>query len=124
MITKKNVFSKYYDRINSYPQTNFKFFEFPFVVDIELTNFCNLKCIMCNQVYMKREKGFMEEELFKKIVDECIENKAGIRLIGLGEPFLHKKIIDFVKYVKNKKGNLNITNNGFDNNRRTNENFN
>ena len=61
---------------------------------------------------MKREKGFMSEELFRKIADECIENNVALRLIGLGEPFLHKKIIDFVKYVKAKSGVLHITNNG------------
>ncbi|HOK41699.1 MAG TPA: hypothetical protein PLD27_11745 [bacterium] len=38
---------------------------------------------------MKREKGFMSEELFRKIADECIENNVALRLIGLGEPFLH-----------------------------------
>ena len=39
---------------------------FPYLVDVELTNNCNLKCIFCGQQAMRRQKGFMSEELLKK----------------------------------------------------------
>jgi MoaA/NifB/PqqE/SkfB family radical SAM enzyme len=86
--------------------------EFPFFIDVELTNNCNLKCLFCGQQTMKREKGFIDEKTFKKIVDECSQYKSPIRLIRWGEPFLHPKIIDFCKYAKQEEIQLHITTNG------------
>lgn len=86
--------------------------KFPFLVDIELTNHCNLKCIFCGQQAMTRHKGFISEKVFKKVVDECSQYNSPIRFIRWGEPFLHKKIIDFCKYIKSKNLLLHITTNG------------
>jgi MoaA/NifB/PqqE/SkfB family radical SAM enzyme len=85
---------------------------FPYLVDIELTNRCNLKCIFCGQQAMKRPKGFMSEKIFKKVADECAKFKTPIRFIRWGEPFLHPKIVEFVKYTKAKGLIVHITNNG------------
>lgn len=86
--------------------------KFPFLVDIELTNHCNLKCMFCGQQAMEREKGFISEETFQKIIDECVLFNTPVRFIRWGEPFLHEKIIDFCKYTKSKDLLLHITNNG------------
>lgn len=86
--------------------------EFPPLVDVELTNFCNLNCLFCNQQVMTREKGFMRDDIFRKIVDECAEYGTPIRLIRFGEPFLHKKIIEYCRYAKDKGVKVHITNNG------------
>lgn len=86
--------------------------DFPHIVDIELTNCCNLNCIFCGQQAMSRPKGFMSEGVFKKIVDECLLYNTPVRFIRWGEPFLHPKIDDFCKYVKSKGLMLHITNNG------------
>ncbi len=82
----------------------------PSVVDIELTNHCNLNCKMCDRSRMNRLRGFMSESTFCKVVDECQKYKIPIRLIGWGEPFLHPKIIDFLEYAKPLP--VHITNNG------------
>jgi len=73
---------------------------FPNIIDIELTNNCNLSCNMCARQCMTRDKGFMDEDLFRAIIDETAPELTPIRLIGWGEPFLHPKIIDFCKYAK------------------------
>lgn len=86
--------------------------KFPFLVDVELTNYCNLKCIFCGQQAMKRDKGFMSKEVLNKVVDECSKYKTPIRFIRWGEPFLHPNIIDFCQYIKSKSLYLHITNNG------------
>ena len=85
---------------------------FPMIVDIEITNECNLKCRMCNRQIMTRKTGYMDKRLFKKIIDECAKYRAAIRLIRWGEPFLHPHIIEFCEYVKSKGLKLHITNNG------------
>ena len=45
----------------------------PVSAGIELTNFCNLKCPECSSgsEMISRARGFMEEELYKKIISEA-----------------------------------------------------
>jgi len=86
--------------------------KFPYIVDIEMTNLCNLKCVFCGQQSMTRPKGFMPKKIFKKVVDECAVHNTPIRLIRWGEPFLHPDIIPYCKYIKKKGLPLHITTNG------------
>lgn len=78
--------------------------KFPPHLDIEPTMLCNMKCPMCFQQHMPIPKeGYLDFELYKKIVDECAENKLySIRLCHRGEPLMHSKIVDMVKYAKDK----------------------
>lgn len=112
---RENPFRKIYDskEFRTVLQHKDTLRNFPFLVDVELTNHCNLKCIFCMQQAMTRPKGFMSEGIFKKVVDECSEFNTPIRLIRVGEPSLHPKIIDFCKYAKSKGLLLHITTNGF-----------
>jgi uncharacterized Fe-S cluster-containing radical SAM superfamily protein len=81
--------------------------DFPLHVDIELSSICNLKCPMCytitDEFKSKVHTGFMDYELFKKIVDECADgNVFSIRLSLRGEALLHKNFIDCIRYAKDK----------------------
>src|SRR5574343_405021 len=77
-------------------------------IRIEITNICNLKCIMCPQSYdaCGRKKGFMTTQLFEKIIDDISSDertKDGI--VGFhitGEPTLHKDIHHFIKYTTDR----------------------
>lgn len=83
----------------------------PFSLRIENTNVCNSRCFMCPHSIMKRKQGFMEKELYQKIVDEAVE--MGINFINLhnfGEPLLDKDFPWRVKYAK-QKGIKRITTN-------------
>lgn len=111
---RENPFRKTYDseEFKTILQHKDNLPKFPFLVDIELTNHCILKCIFCGQQTMTRHKGFMSKEILKKVADECSRYNAPIRFIRWGEPFLHPEIIDFCKYIKSKGLFLHITNNG------------
>lgn len=85
---------------------------FPFILDVEPTNHCNLRCKMCQQNIMKRTKGFMDFSIFKKTVDECREHSAAVRLIRFGEHFLHPKIFEFIEYAREKGVLIHLTTNG------------
>ncbi|MFQ5786463.1 MAG: radical SAM/SPASM domain-containing protein [Thermodesulfobacteriota bacterium] len=77
---------------------------FPDRVTIELTNNCNLKCIMCPRVYMKSPRGFILMSLFKKIIDEMsMHNNNALVPFFRGESLLHPEFIGMMKYVKAKK---------------------
>lgn len=86
--------------------------DFPWVIDVEATNVCNLKCQMCSRQIMKREIGFMDWDTFTKIIAECSAMGAGIRFIRWGEPFLNPNLMKFVKYAKDNGVPVHITNNG------------
>lgn len=76
---------------------------FPKNLMIELTNACNLRCVMCYNRLMKRKKGFMDADTYKLILDNARE--IGIKMVGLyttGESFLHPQIFDFIKLAKDR----------------------
>lgn len=76
--------------------------EFPRCIDIELTNICNFKCLMCftGNGSQMREKGFMSDKVFSRILEEIIPRKTPVRFIRWGEPTLHPKLIDYISEIK------------------------
>lgn len=72
---------------------------YPQEVVVELTNHCNLSCVMCPQPSMKRAKGFMDEALFQKIIDEIRGRSELVYLYGTGESLLHKALIPYTRYA-------------------------
>ncbi len=73
----------------------------PFILHIELTNVCNLKCPYCltgNDTNFQ-QKGFMKFESFKKIIDDLKDYLVLVRLDGVGESFLNKDFIKMVEYA-------------------------
>jgi MoaA/NifB/PqqE/SkfB family radical SAM enzyme len=80
---------------------------------IELTNACNLACVMCPHAQMKRGRGVMSPELFRKIIDEAADLKIrSIKLAGLGEPLLDKDIAGKIAYAKKKNLSVKMFTNG------------
>jgi len=76
--------------------------EYPWGVDIGITNLCNAECIMCPHSKLKK-MGTMNMKLYKKIIDNC--EKLGIKIVTLsffGEPLLDKNLIEKIEYAKNK----------------------
>jgi len=83
-----------------YPKSNFK--RLPKEIIIEPTNACNLRCPVCPTHFaMKRQRGFIDLELFKSIIDEFknIADKPQISMNFSGEPLLHKEIDKLVDYA-------------------------
>lgn len=80
--------------------------EYPLLVDLELSSACNLKCPMCYTITdafkSKVQKGFMDIDLFKKIVDEIAGKVYALRLSLRGEATLHKNFLECIEYAKNK----------------------
>ncbi|MEM2963778.1 MAG: radical SAM protein [Candidatus Anstonellales archaeon] len=77
--------------------------DFPIHLDLESTSVCNLKCPMCFQSFAPPPPGFMKMELYKKIVDEgAKKGLCSLKLQYRGEPLLHPKIDEMVRYAKEK----------------------
>lgn len=78
---------------------------FPKDISIETTAYCNLKCILCPHSSLKREKGNMSMDIFKKIIDETmfVSPKTGIWLAIMGEPLMQSNsLVHMIKYAKYK----------------------
>ncbi len=77
---------------------------FPDRVYIESTNVCNLDCIMCpTGLHIDtRPKGYIDWDLYTAIVDEIAPFAEAVVLHSWGEPLLHKRIIDMIRYAKER----------------------
>ena len=90
----------------------------PHVHQIEPTNHCPYACIMCpRDRHMQRPLGFMEMDLYRKVIDEVdgyaepVRSKA-IELFHFGESLLHPLIDEMVGYASRKGLNFVLSVNG------------
>ena len=85
------------EKFNSLP-------DFPRMLDVELTNVCNFRCVMCptGQGSVKRSKGQMESRTLLKVLDEAMTNGTPIRYIRWGEPMLYKYFEDAIIETKQR----------------------
>lgn len=77
----------------------------PVSAGIEISAHCNLMCPECTSGSgsMTRQKGFMEPELFARIVEELEPWLYNINLYFQGEPMLHPRFFDFLEKSKGIK---------------------
>jgi radical SAM protein with 4Fe4S-binding SPASM domain len=74
-------------------------------IGTELTNNCNLHCAECSSGtgQMQRERGFMDIELFNKVMSELQPYLYYINLYFQGEPMLHPLFSSFIRNSRNTK---------------------
>jgi len=76
---------------------------FPRQIDLELTAYCNLNCIMCPQPGLQRERGFMSDVLYRKCIDEISVESSDteVWLAGQGDSLLvGDAVVEKVEYAK------------------------
>jgi len=83
----------------------------PFVIQIFPIYACTFKCGYCIFQMDEKKRGFisdkvmMDLDLLKKSVDEmaAFSNKVKVlRFVGIGEPLLHKDIVEMIRYAVSK----------------------
>lgn len=84
-------------------KASLKQYAYPPIVVVEVTNLCNLQCVMCPHPRMTRPSGIMQKLLFEKIVDDIALNSPNdtqLWIAFMGEPLILKqKAIDYLKYA-------------------------
>jgi len=94
MIEDSTSLDKLVDPIPQVPQ-------FPDRITLELTNHCNLSCVMCPRQYMTGPKGYMSFSLYCRIVDQMAEHhETALVPFFRGESLLHPKCIEMLRYAK------------------------
>lgn len=77
-------------------------YNYPSVVQIEVTNLCNLHCKMCPRDYEFEKAGIkpssMSFDTFDKIMGEWIQHVYQIHLFGRGEPLMAPDLPKMIKY--------------------------
>lgn len=87
----------------------------PHLHQIEPTNHCPYSCVMCPRgEKMDRKLGFMEMDLYRKVIDEIAGYSEPVRskkieLFHFGESLLHPKIDEMVHYASSAALNISLS---------------
>ena len=75
----------------------------PVSISAELTNICNLRCPECSSGSgrMQRERGYMDLDLFKRVIEELRPYLYNTNLYFQGEPMLHPLFFAFLANTEN-----------------------
>ncbi|HTH16562.1 MAG TPA: radical SAM protein [Magnetospirillum sp.] len=86
----------------------------PVEVYVQIARRCNLRCTMCGHEVWQSNSGFMEPELFDRVLSECAAN--GVKrlhvLSGQGEPLLHPQIFEMLEKAVAQGLEVGIVTNG------------
>lgn len=98
---------QYYKRLfniyNNYRKKNITTSALPFRMWIEVHSDCNLKCVMCpNKDLDKTQRGAMDWDVFKKVIDEAKDFIFDLTLNHRGESLLHPDAVKFIKYASDR----------------------
>lgn len=88
--------------------------EFPKIIELELTNICNFKCMMCKtgDGSSIREKGMMTDEIFDKMIAEIKDKDVVLKFVGHGESLLHPNFLKYAQIAKDNGILCHLTTNG------------
>ena len=79
-------------------------YNYPFILQIEITNLCNLRCKMCPRERDFRKSGIkpgsMPFDIFDQILRGWIRHIFQIHLFGYGEPLLAPELPKMIEYAK------------------------
>lgn len=85
----------------------------PLKLHLEPTSVCNLRCPMCPQAIdaVKGDTGYIDVDLYRKIVDEAKDFSLEINLFFRGEPLLHKLMPELLRYGSDRGVRLHVNTN-------------
>lgn len=82
-------------------------------IQIEPTNACFLNCLTCCRSESVRPVGYMDMELFKKIITDAAEiGIKRVQLFIMGEPLMHPRIVEMIRFIKSFDMGFHLTTNG------------
>ncbi len=75
---------------------------FPADLQVEPTNRCNLKCIMCSHgVSPPNEKQELPHDSFEQVLDD-LDSLRNVHIQGICEPMLHRGLVEMIEYARGK----------------------
>jgi radical SAM protein with 4Fe4S-binding SPASM domain len=99
-VSRIDYYRRLFQIFLSYKRKKARLAYLPVRLWVEATSICNLRCVMCpNKDLKKEEKGFMEFDLFRKVIDEARRFAFDVNLIHRGEGLLHPDFVPMVRYA-------------------------
>ncbi|MCX7863205.1 MAG: SPASM domain-containing protein [Bacteroidales bacterium] len=88
--------------------------QYPFALSIEPTNCCQLNCAECptGMQQLTRVKGYIDMDVFEKILQSVYTRTFYLNLYFQGEPLLHHNILYMIRLAKKYNMNVVISTNG------------
>ncbi|MDH4225199.1 MAG: radical SAM protein [Deltaproteobacteria bacterium] len=86
--------------LKAHQPTGNTYAETPTYVQIETTILCNAKCWFCPQNNTLRQPNYMEEAVWKKIIDDTRGIGVTYRPFLLNEPFFDKRMPQIMRYIR------------------------
>lgn len=85
----------------------------PLKLHLESTSICNLRCPMCPQSIdaVKGDTGYIDLDLYRRIVDQAAGYVREVNLFFRGEPLLHKHMPELLRYGRSKGVRLHVNTN-------------
>jgi MoaA/NifB/PqqE/SkfB family radical SAM enzyme len=77
----------------------------PFMLMVEPTNFCNLKCPLCpsGNGQMTRPRGKMDLRDYQRLIDQVGDRLLLLMLWNQGEPFINPCFTEMVRYARQRR---------------------
>ena len=86
---------------------------YPIYVEISSSGFCNHRCKFCALDYLGYKAGNADFENLKRAIKDMAEGGVkSIQFGGEGEPLLHPKIKELIRYTKSLGIDVSLTTNG------------
>ncbi len=74
----------------------------PLCIDIEVASICDLACPFCYRETIATPDKIINDKLFYRIVDQAVEmGVPSLKLNWRGEPLMHPKLPEMIRYAKN-----------------------
>lgn len=109
---RRNPFRDVYDSPGYLEADRLPLRPYPLLLDLELTNACNLSCLQCWRHDMKRPLTRLDPELVRDLLAQAAGNVAGVRFIGQGESLLHPDFAYLAQAAKERGLLVHLTSNG------------
>jgi len=82
-------------------------------IGLEVTNLCNLSCVMCGLRASVRERGLMPREVLEETLAQIPDRSLHcVTLHSVGEPLLHPEIEEFARRARSKASEVFLSTNG------------
>jgi radical SAM protein with 4Fe4S-binding SPASM domain len=84
----------------------------PSTIMLELSAHCNIRCTICPREYdfgKAMDKGFMDPQQARRIIDQTWPYLDSIGLTGMGETFLYPHLVEIVDYIRFKNKGIIIS---------------
>lgn len=81
---------------------------------VQITNHCNLRCVMCAHKTAIKDNAFMDDALFQRVLDEAVANRVDnlIFASAFGETLLHPDAISYLKAALERGFQVMVATNG------------